>query len=386
MAHALTAFRRVARESGPLWACTVALDRVLPFGARRLWPARVVPVTLLREQIELILRAWGLPDDHVETTVEKILYADLRGIDSHGCSKLSFYERLRTEGRLNTNPAVKVVDGGGAAVLVDGGGGLGHVPATIAMEEAIRRCHEHGVGVAAVRNSGHFGAAGAYAAMAADSGLVGLATTSTPTPAVVPTHGRTAMLGTNPIAVAAPASRNPPFLLDMATSTVSLGKLVERWRSGRRLPRGWALDDRGRLLTRGRAATRHRRLTPLGGRPETSSYKGYGLALAVEILSRVVPGAAAGGPAVGHLFMALDPASFRDRADFAADVDELIDSMHTAPPARADRPVLVPGDPEQRILAERSAAGIPLSRGVLEDIRAVALASGATLVLDRDRR
>jgi len=384
MAAELTAFRQVARESGRLWACTLALDRVLPFGALRLWPPRVVPAALLREQIELILRAWGLRDDHVETTVEKMLYADLRGIDSHGCSKLAFYERLRSEGRLNTTPAVEVV-GDGAAALVDGGGGLGHVPATLAMEEAIRRCREHGVGVAAARNSGHFGAAGAYATMAADSGFIGVATTSTPTPAVVPTHGRTAMLGTNPIAVAVPAARNPPFLLDMATSTVSLGKLVEHWRSGRRLPRGWALDDRGRPLTRGRAATRHRRLTPLGGRPETSSYKGYGLALAVEILSRVVPGADAAGPAVGHFFMALDPASFRDPADLVADVDELIDSMRTAPPAQADRPVLVPGDPEQRVLAERSAGGIPLARHVLEDIRAVALASGAAFVLDGGR-
>ena len=115
------------------------------------------------------------------------------------------------------------------------------------VDQAIQRCEARGVGVVAVRNSGHYGAAGAYAAMAAERGLIGLATTSTPTPAVVPTFGRRPMLGTNPVAVAAPAARNRSFLLDMATSTVSLGKLAERWQGGKRIPRSWALDDRGRL-------------------------------------------------------------------------------------------------------------------------------------------
>jgi LDH2 family malate/lactate/ureidoglycolate dehydrogenase len=378
------------RQSGWLWAGTLAADRVVPFGARRLWPPRIVPAALLGKQAELILRTWGLPDEHNAITVEKMLYADLRGIDSHGCSKLRFYHQLRHEGRLNPRPAIEIVRRSAATALIDGGGGLGHVPGSLAMEEAIQRSKATGIGVAAVRNSGHYGAAGAYAAMAAERGLIGLATTSTPTRTVVPTFGRSAMLGTNPIAVAAPARRNRPFLLDMATSTVSLGKLVERWRSGRRIPRGWALDNRGRAVTSGRAATRHRRLAPLGGRPETASYKGYGLALVVEILSTLLPGvdaadSRAGRRPVGHFFMALDPAAFRESEDVARDLDGLIDSMHGAPRMRPDRPVLVPGDPEERVLAQRSAGGIPLSRSVFEDIRGVAIASGAPFILGGDR-
>ena len=193
------------------------------------------------------------------------------------------------------------------------------------------------------------------------------------------------MLGTNPIALAAPTERNRPFLLDMATSTVSLGKLVERWRGGRRLPRGWALDPRGRPVTSGRTAARHRRLAPLGGEPEGSSHKGYGLALAVEILSRLLPGGPAGDAApraVGHFFLALQPSRFRAEGELAGDLDQLIDSLHRAAAADPERPVLVPGDPEEQVLAERTTAGIPLSRGVFEDIRAVAIASGAPFLLE----
>jgi LDH2 family malate/lactate/ureidoglycolate dehydrogenase len=223
--------------------------------------------------------------------------------------------------------------------------------------------------------------------MAAEQGLIGLATTTTPTPAVVPTFGRDAMLGTNPIALAAPAARNRPFLLDMATSTVSLGKLAERWRSGQRIPKGWALDDRGRPVRSGRAATRHRRLAPLGGDADTSSYKGYGLALAVQILAALLPGTAVARSGderrpVGHFFLALDPASFREQGALAGELDDLIDSLHDATPASPGQPVLVPGDPEERVFAERSVQGIPLSKGVFEDIRTVATASGVPFVLE----
>ena len=178
----------------------------------------VVAADRLAAQIASVLRAWGIPDDHVTVTVDRILYADLRGIDSHGCTTLAFYQRLRADGVLNPRATVTVIRNEGATTLVDGGGGLGHVPATRAMEIAIEIAAAHGIGAVAVCNSGHFGAAGAYAAMAADRGLIGIATTSTPTPTVVPTFGRQAMLGTNPIAFAAPARRHPMFLLDMTLS------------------------------------------------------------------------------------------------------------------------------------------------------------------------
>jgi LDH2 family malate/lactate/ureidoglycolate dehydrogenase len=383
----LETFTRVARESGPLWACALALDRVVPFGAVRLWSPRVVTDRALAEQVGAILEAWGMPDAERAITVEKILYADLRGIDSHGCCMFPFYQQLRDEGRLNAKATVAVVREDASTALVDGGGGLGHAPGTRAMEIAIEKSRATGVGVVAVRHSGHYGAAGAYAVMAAERGLIGLATTSTPTPAVVPTFGRKPMLGTNPIALAAPAGRNRPFLLDMATSTVSLGKLLERWRSGRALPPRWAVDAHGRPLTNGRIAAQQRRLAPLGGDREGGSHKGYGLAVVVEILSAILPGIALTDPAagrrdeVGHFFLALDPARFREAAGFAGDLDQLLDSLRGAEPIDPRQPVLVAGDPEQATLVRRRRDGIPLTRSVFEDLRAVARAAGAPFVL-----
>jgi len=329
--------------------------------------------------------------EHRAVVVERMLYADLHGIDSHGCCMLPFYQRLRSEGRLNAAARIEVVHESETTALVDGGGGLGHVPATIAMERAIAKCRVTGVGVVAVRNSGHFGAAGAYARMAVEQGFVGLAMTSTPTPSVVPTFGRDAMLGTNPIAFAAPATRNPPFLLDMATSAASLGKMVERWRTGRPIPTGWAVDADGRSITNGRTAAEGRRLAPLGGDAEHGGYKGYGLAAVVEILSSVLPGVALAAPGsagranVGHFLLAIDPARFLPDGGFRAGLDELIDRLHAAPPLDAADPVLVPGDPEHRAVARRDRDGIPLTRSVFEDIRGVARAAGVPFVLEAAR-
>src|SRR5262249_41605383 len=158
-----------------------------------------------------------------------------------------------------------IVHEGEATALLDGGGGLGHVPADGAMKLAIAKAAAHGIAAVAVRNSGHFGAAGSYAALAARAGLIGVATTGTRVPSVAPAFGVDAMLGTTPIAFAAPAARNRAFLLDMATSTAPLGRLGVAAQRGQAIPRGWALDQRGRPVRNARRALAQRRLTPLGG-------------------------------------------------------------------------------------------------------------------------
>jgi LDH2 family malate/lactate/ureidoglycolate dehydrogenase len=351
----------------------------------------VVTADRLAAQMTSVLRAWGMPDEHVAVTVDKILYADLRGIDSHGCTTLAFYQRLRADGVLNPRAVISVTRRDGATALVDGGSGLGHAPATQAMALAIEMAAAHGIGSVAVCNSGHFGAAGAYASMAAATGLIGLVTTSTPTPTVVPTHGRQAMLGTNPIAFAAPARRHPMFLLDMATSTASFGKVLEQWRKGRAIPDRWMLDQHAAPLTTGHAALSNQRLTPLGGDLDGASYKGYGLAMMVEILSAALAGLAFADPRlgrrprVGHFLLALDPSRFSAAAAFTDHVDALIDAMHGTDPVEAGRPVLVPGDPERAMLAERAANGIPLTANVVDDLREVARVSGVPFLLDGAR-
>jgi LDH2 family malate/lactate/ureidoglycolate dehydrogenase len=343
-------FLETARVSGPLWTATLALDRFVPVAGR--WPGRRVPVEALARQTRAILDAWGVAEP--ETVERHILYADRHGIDSHGVAMLRHYLAAR-KGSVPVVASPTIVDGGG--------GGLGHLAADTAMRLAIDTAREHGVGAVAVRNSGHFGAAGSYAAMAVEAGLIGIATTTTAEPAVVPTFGSEAKLGTNALAFGA-----GEVLLDMATSTASLGRAFDVWRRGRRVPAGWAVNAHGRPERNGRRAAAERRLTPLGSTPALASYKGYGLALMIEVLC--------GSDGVGHFMLAIDPERFggRDVAALAAD-------LRGTRPLDPRRSVLVPGDPERAAARDREANGVPLSRGVLEDIRLVAKRTGVPFTL-----
>lgn len=388
MAGRFETLAATARTSGWRWACSAALARMAPARAARWWRPRIVSEDALAGQAAAILRAWGMADADADVTVRRMLYADLRGIDSHGCSMLATYDRWRASGALNPRAAVTVVRETAGTALLDAGGGLGHVPATKAMSLAVEKCRAHGAAVVAVRNSGHFGAAGAYAAMAADQGLVGIVTTGTPTTVVVPTFGAEPRLGTNPIAIAAPAGTRRPFLLDMATSAVSLGQLFERWRRGSGIPDGLALDEQGRPMADAGAAIRSGRLAPLGGDRDRGGHKGYGLAASVEILSDILSGTFAGRERngrpgrVGHFVMAIDPDAFRPAGEFERDVNELVDILHETPPAHRAQPVLVAGDPEADTLTARRASGIPLPRPVFEELRRVARGAGVPFTLD----
>jgi LDH2 family malate/lactate/ureidoglycolate dehydrogenase len=360
------------RVSGPLWTVSLVLERVLRVNLLGRWPVRRVPVDRVRGQVLAILGAWGMPDTDAATTADHLIYPDLCGIDAHGIAMLLHYQRALVEGSLAVPATVEVVTEGPATALLDGGGGLGHVPADRAMRIAIAKAREIGVGAVAVRRSGHFGAAGSYAAMAAKAGLLGLVTTNTRQPAVVPTFGANPMLGTNAISFAAPSETGKGFLLDMATSTVSLGKLWSAWREGRRIPDGWAVNARGDPVRNGRIAASERRLTPLGSRQETASHKGYGLATMVEILSAALPGQTGPEPGVGHFFCVIDPGRLREHDGFEGDPDLLTESLRGGRPLSPGHPVLVAGDPERATHDRNLRAGIPISRSVIEDIRVVA--------------
>ena len=368
-----------------LWTASIVLDRAgLP--ALGLWPQRTVTYEALAAQVSAILSGWGMSSAHTTITAEHLLYADLHGIDSHGCGMIHDYYSGLVAKRLTMTPTVSIVQEGPATALVDGGGGLGHVPADFAMRLAIAKCRETGVGVVAVRNSGHYGAAGSYAAMASRAGLIGIATTNTRTPAVVAARGVEAVLGTNPLAFAAPtADAERPFLLDMSTSTVPVGRLMTAWRRGRAIPEGWAVDPDGSPVTSPRRAVKHRRLTPLGARPEMGSHKGYGLAAMVEILSSVVPGlrvAADGSERVGHFFVVIDQDRFGNSGAFESALSAMLGALRASKPINPDEPVLVAGDPEFAAREERTRNGIPLSRYVIEDMRSVCHASGVGFLLD----
>lgn len=354
---------------------------------------RRIPAETIRRQLEAVFQKWGMPDTHIATTVEVMVATDLSGVDSHGLGMLPSYDQRRARGIVNDRPDIRVVRAKPAVALIDADRSLGHSPSVKAMRLAVEKARETGVAVVGVRNSNHFGAAGYYSRMAAEMGVIGMAMTNAPGPAMTPTFGRDAVLGTNPLAFAAPAAINPPFALDMATTTVAVGKLNIARRLGKSVPEGWAFNDAGEPETDGAAAYAARRLTPLGGDRERGGHKGYGLATMVEILCAVLTGAWSDGPGpdgkpqrtkhnVGHFFLAIDPAKVRADGEFQDDLDRMIDMLHATPPVDPDRPVLVAGDPEVASRAERLENGVPVAETLIEETRKVAEAAGAEFLFD----
>jgi LDH2 family malate/lactate/ureidoglycolate dehydrogenase len=344
-----------------------------------------------RAQIEAILRAWEMPPDHAAVTAEVLAWADLRGIDSHGISLIPSYDRTRRAGRVDMQARPDILRETPVSALLDGRGGLGQVPARLAMQTAIAKARASGIAVVSVRNSGHFGAVGYYTSMAAEAGLIGMASTSAAGIVAAPTGGAEARLGTDPWSFAAPTADDRPFLLDMATTTVAFGRIRNKANEGLPVPRGWLAHADGSPATDPAAADRGAFLTSLGAAPETASHKGYGLAVMVGILSSCLSGATLvtdplhtkkpGGNDIGHFFLALDPGLFRDPDAFRADVSTLCDSLRATRPIDPARPVQVAGDPERATAERRMREGIPVGAGLLAQVRAVAEGCGAEWVL-----
>jgi LDH2 family malate/lactate/ureidoglycolate dehydrogenase len=358
----------------------------------------LAPAETCRAQITAVLTAWGMDPETVRVTSEVMVETDLSGVDSHGISMLMDYDESRRKGRLNIHAKPRIVRESPVTALLDADAGLGHPASVMGMDVAIAKAKATGVGVVTVRNSHHFGAAGYYAQMAVGHGLLGMVTSATRTIGVVPTRAAVPVLGTNPIAFAAPARRNRPFRLDMATSTVAANKVRVYGLQGKPLPAGWVLDGTGRPVTDGNEGwdviknQPRGGLTPVGGTPEMCSHKGYGLGMIVHILGGVLSGSSFSPIRVrtqrpqdpdnlGHFFMALDPKAFREEGEFEADMDDVIDVLHETPPADPALPVLVAGDPEAASRERRLREGIPVPPSLAEQLRGVCERAGVPYLL-----
>jgi LDH2 family malate/lactate/ureidoglycolate dehydrogenase len=346
-----------------------------------------------RAQLKAILLAWGMPEDNADTTADILSWADLHGVDSHGMSMIPGYDRLRREGRANMQARPRIIKETAVSALVDGDGGLGHVPARFAMQVVIDKAKEAGIAIAAVRNSAHFGATGYYTLMAANEGLIGMACTSASSIQVAPTFGKEAKLGTDPWSFAAPSADGKPFLLDMATTTVAAGRIRNKANEGLQCPPGWVLNKDGLPSTDPlEAREKDGFLTSLGGSPENSSYKGYGLAVMVNILGACLSGSTLitdpmhtkkpQGNDIGHCFIAIDPALFREREDFSADVARFCADLRATKPVDPAQPVMVAGDPQWKNAEQRMKDGIPVGAGLMSQIRQIAQAAAAPWLLD----
>jgi LDH2 family malate/lactate/ureidoglycolate dehydrogenase len=334
--------------------------------------ARALHPLALEEWTARLLERIGTPPDIAMDVAAVLVAADRRDIASHGTARLPQYVRLVETGVLDAR-ARPVIERERAAIgRFDACNGWGHHASRVAVDRATERAADTGTYLAVLRRSNHYGIAGWYALRAAERGFIGVSLTNT-SPLVAPTRSRIPMLGTNPIAIAAPAGHFGTFCLDMATSTVPRGRIEVAARRGQAIPAGWALDPDSLPASTPEAALAGS-LAPLGGAEETGGYKGYGLALAVDMLTGVLAGAGFGpdvpslfddyqGEAnLGHAFLVIDPAAIEEPGAFEVRLEGYLDRLIAAPTI-PDAPgrVLIAGEPEAD--AERRAA----RRGVVID-------------------
>jgi len=332
-----------------------------------------IPAADLREFTKSVFMAAGVPSEDAALEAEVLVWANLRGVDSHGVLRIPWYLELLGKGDMNPRPKIRVEKETAATVLIDGDRALGPVVTTAAMRRAIDKARGAGIGWAVIRNTTHQGAMAYYALMAVDAGMAGIAIVCSP-PNMAPFGARAAGVHNSPISIAVPAGRHRPLCVDMATSVAAGGKLSLARDKGIPLPAGWALDETGQPTT---DATRAKILVPFGGP------KGSGLAMMFETLTSLMVGNPLLGPALvgepgasrhrqNSVVAAIDIGAFTDLATYRDEVDRLIDGLKALPPADGVTEVLVSGEPEDRMSDERSRTGVPLPRGTIDNLRAVA--------------
>jgi LDH2 family malate/lactate/ureidoglycolate dehydrogenase len=334
-----------------------------------------------------IFQKIGCPEAQARQATDTLLSADLRGIDSHGVARLSGYVRLWGAKRINAKPDIRIVHESPSTAVVDGDSGLGLVIAPKAMEIAIEKARQCGTGWVAVKNSNHFGIAGYHAMKALPHDMIGMAMTNA-SPLVAPTYSVERLLGTNPICVAIPADKQPPFVADFATTTAANGKLEILQRKNKEAPLGWIQDKEGQPSTNPNELKAGGALVPLGSDPEHGSHKGFCLGAWVDIFSAVLSGANYGpwvppfvsflappadpvGEGIGHFLGAMRVDAFRPANEFKSHMDQWISRFREAKTIEGYGQVIIPGDPEREYERLRRTEGIPLNPKVVEDLQAL---------------
>ena len=326
----------------------------------------------LRRTVTQIFEKLGLSKDDAAEGADVLTMTDLRGVETHGVSNmLRQYVRDYRAGKLDPRPGWKVVRQSPGTAVIDAERRLGIMVGPKAMRLAIEKARVVGVGVVTVYNSGHFGAIGHYAMQAALQDMVGVCFTGAGL-SVVPTFAAKPLIGTNPIALAAPARNEAPMLFDAATSAIAGNKIRLAIRVGSPLLPGWVTDKDGTPIMEEKPVFDRDEYhqAPLGGTREQGSHKGYGLALMAEVLSTMLSGALptmlAPGSGSKNQFAAYDIAAFTDLERFKDTMDDMLRTLRTAPPMRGQERVLYPGLSEAEEVESRRAHGIPLHKEVIE--------------------
>ncbi|GAV00220.1 hypothetical protein RvY_11102 [Ramazzottius varieornatus] len=344
-------------------------------------PSVVVPVASANAFICRCLEKVGADPKHAKQMADVLIMGDTRGHFSHGLNRLDMYVNDLKGGRCRSKGEPKIVKEGASTALVDGQNLLGGVVGKFAMDTAIRKAKESGVGWVSAYGSNHYGIAGYYGLQAVAQGLIGISVTNT-SPLCVPTRAKQNTLGTNPICFAAPGRNGDSFVLDMATTTVAIGKVELAMRKCQNIPEVWGVDKTGKPSTDPKKVYEEGGLLPLGGSEETGGYKGYGLNMMVEILCGILADAAFGphvrswnkpeGEArLGQGFIAVDPSHFAE--GFQDRLQSFIDIMRHLPASDLFKPVLAPGDPERVHVAKcEKLGGIPYHQNQFDHAKELA--------------
>jgi len=323
----------------------------------------------MRKTTENLFRSLGMPEEDAVQSADVLIYADVRGIDSHGVSNMTRAYVAGFQGKhLNPTPKRTVTHEMGATVSVDGDKGLGLAVGPPTMDMAIERAEKHGVGVAVAYNAGHYGCAAYHAHKALPHDMIGISMT-TGGVFVTPTFGAEPLLGLNPIAIAVPSGKSVPYIFDASMSSVAANKIALLKRvEGKVLP-GWITGADGAPIMEEAPVPDPFMMLPLGGTREIGSHKGFGLTMLVEVLTTLLAGTG-GGPfrkaGSSHYFMAYKVSAFTDLDAFKADMDEYLDRLLSCKPAPGEERVVYPGIPEHEAALERKEKGIPYHPKVID--------------------
>ena len=328
-----------------------------------------VPPAAMRAAVEDIFAALGMSRANAAKCADPLLYADVRGIDSHGVSNMMRpYVAGLKGGHINPAPVMKRARDLPAAVTVDGDRGLGLGQGKELMELACERAKANGVAVVAAFNSGHYGASAYHAHVALAHDMVGVSMTAGGLQ-VAPTQGAEPLLGLNPIGIAAPSDKEAPFVFDASMSSIAGNKVRLLQRVGGKVLPGWIAGLDGAPIMEEAEVPDRFLMLPLGGTREIGSHKGFGLSMLVEVLCGALTGTGAGPHrryASAHYFMAYNVAAFTELETFKVDMDAYLRSILDCKPARGETRVVYPGIPEHEAEIDRKANGIPYHPEVVE--------------------
>jgi LDH2 family malate/lactate/ureidoglycolate dehydrogenase len=325
----------------------------------------------------------GVPEGEAEIIARLLARSDLRGVETHGVTRLPIYIKRLQKGYVRKECLITPVKDKGPSAFLEAHGSMGHITAYKAMQKAIAKAEEYGIGWVSVKDSGHFGVAGLFPMMALEKDFIGYVVSNS-APMMFPWGGRERIIGNNPMAYAIPADECPPVVLDFSLGVVSSGKLILARKKGEKIPLGWAVDKYGAPTDdpyegyEGGGA-----LMPVGG------HKGYGMILVHEVLTAVLTGGKwtsrikslyeedeSGIQGTCHSFVVVDPDCFIGRDEFKREMDRYIKNIKAGAKARNCDEILMPGEPELRTEIERRTSGVPLASNTVSELAALGEALG----------